>query len=317
MAGRPRKIEFKDDKKKGAFEPATFDVIRTKLAPMVGGNVNYAVKLAADYVKANGKSDLSAIDANEVLDALKEIAATHKPQEGEDDERGGVDIKTLLNDAAVAEFDRKDQSRWNRKFRVGQLVEYLTAKGYGEKNLASPEVVDAFVAETEKLVDRKVDGPENSVCAFRTAGLTVRVTGEDGQEKDVEVQCISDINFRFTPVSEQIMLRDRSLLSHREGDLAGKPVRNGSYMVNRAEKVGPVCPRCVSYLVKNSDRAIRFFDSARADEIVAGIQTRRSAQQGLAALAGDAASRRRRPPVQSGARNMPGQWTTRRNRGDR
>lgn len=314
MAGRPKKIELKSDKK-GTFDKPAFQVLYDNRAK-VGGNAGYFVKLAADHFKANGVTDLSSVGTDEMKDALPAIIARHQPQEGEDDDRG-VDVKTLLNDGAITEFDRKDQSRWHRKFRVGQLVEYLTAKGYGEKNLAGPEVVDAFVAETEKLVDRKVDGPENSICAFRTAGLTVRVTGDDGQEKDVEVQCISDANFRFTPVTEQIVLGDRSLLLHREGPLAGKPVRNGSYMVNCGEKVGPVCPRCASFLVKASDRAIRFFDSARADEIVAGVQARRASQQGLAALAGDAASRRRRPPVQSGTRNMPGQWTPRRTRGGR
>lgn len=323
MAGKPPRIETQQDRTK-RFDPETFNVIRTEVAPKVGGNVNDAVKLTADHFKANDQNDLSAVAPDEVRDAMEPILASHVSQAEEEDE-GREDVRTRLSKAAIEEFEMKDASRWNRKFRVGDLIAWLGTKGYNEKNLAGPEVVDEFVAETEKLVDRQVDGPENSVCALVTAGLVVRVVDDTGKEQNVEVKCISASGFAFTPVSEHIVLPDRSVLKHASGPLEGKPVRKGSYMVppnqmlppgTTVRKIGPVCPRCAGFLHKRSGGAIRFFDSARADDIVAGAEARKAASQGLEALAEGA--RRHRPPVQQPGTNKgaDNRWQPRRRRGN-
>lgn len=293
MASKPKHIEIKSDKK-NAFVPEAFEVLRTALAPKIGGNVNYGVKIAADYFKANGKSDLSTIGANEVLDALKAIAATHKPQEGEDDERG--DVRAMIDDDSV---DGWNAGEWRNQGWATDLIEALKVAGYGDQNRAPKAFVAKFFAENVAKLDKQVDGPEGSQCAL----------GE---------KCTSVPNYRFTPMSQNVLNYDGSIKTHnKEGSpLFGQPIRAGQYMVDREkqEVVGPVCHHDVTALRRLE---VEFNDRVGAERKVTGMQKRETANAGLAEIAGNAV-RRHRPPVQeSGSRKMPDSWTTRRNRSGR
>lgn len=288
MSGRPKHIELRSDKK-GVFAKEAHAVLYENRS-RVGGNDKYIVKLAADHFKAAGQNDLSAITADEMKDAIAAIIARHQPAEGEDDVR--VDVREMLADDAV---DGWNAGEWRNQGRAMDLIEALKAAGYGADNRAPKTVVAKFFADSVAKLAKTDDGPEGSQCAL----------GE---------KCTSASSYRFTPVSQNIVLRDGKVLTHEKGDLAGKPIRTGQYMVDHTSQsvVGPVCPRDVSTLRRMD---VKFYDKAGAERVVAGMQKREQANAGLAEIAGNAV-RRRRPPIQEqGSRKMPDSWTPRRNRG--
>lgn len=288
MAGRPGKITLKSDKK-GVFAPAAHAVLYENRA-RVGGNDKYIVKLAADHFKAEGQTDLSVITADEMKDALAAIVARHQPAEGEDE--GHVDVRTMIDDAAV---DGWNAGEWRNQGRATDLIEFLVANGYSDQNRAPKPVVAKFFADSVAKLAKTEDGPEGSQCAL----------GE---------KCTSAQAYRFTPVAQNIVLRDGKVLTHEKGDLAGKSIRTGQYMVSHQDQtvIGPVCQRDVSTLRRMD---VKFYDKVGAERVVVGMQKREQANAGLAEIAGSAV-RRRRPPVQeSGSRKMPDSWSPRRNRG--
>lgn len=210
---------------------------------------------------------------------------TVRPADTDSSEAGNdfVDIRTLLQTP-----ESWDNGRWMGKAPARVMVEHLQKLGYTEENQAPDSVLDTFAAEQEKKKDKREDGPADSKCA--------------------ELKCTSSPEYRFRPFGWNIIKPDGSVLAHGDGPLAGKPIRDGHYRVEKdGSIVGPVCQRDKTILKRTE---VRFYDREGAERVAAAIKGRYEREAALVESSGN--SVRRRPPVM-GSRKTEG-WSPRRGR---
>lgn len=160
--GKPGKIVLKSDEEKAAqkrFGAGVFDLVRTKLAPAVGGNINLAVKLAAEYFTPRKPSEVTAA---EMGDAIPQIAAKFKIESGRN-ENGQLP----LNDETQKLWD---SGQWRGKLTVRGLAQRYAAEIKDGVDLTL-SMVEAYAAELAaekaaiaKLVDEH-DDPDSRPVA--------------------------------------------------------------------------------------------------------------------------------------------------------
>lgn len=320
MAGRPKKIELKEDKK-GTFDEPAFKVLYENRAK-VGGNAKYFVKLAAAHFNENGQADLSGVTASEMKDALSAIIARHQPQEGEDERE---DFRDFHTDVANDMFARGE---WRKKFRVGDEIEYVKSKGYSKDNLAGPDVVNAFVAlmdarkeELKKLLDEQPDKDASPAAC--------QASRHYGEAK------LFQPNQRYA-----VRWEDGKPVGRKTHEHGGAEIIGGDYMVNDevAWEIisGATAEQLKEDVLKLASDSYRLYChdcqvSANREtkpgepKIIfrptAGVRAKLEAMRkrftgSSEARSFEAGARRRRPPVQeSGSRKMPDGWAPRRNRG--
>ncbi|MDP3785104.1 MAG: hypothetical protein Q8R12_03460 [bacterium] len=323
MAGKPGKIVLKSDKK-GTFEKSAFQILYDNKAK-VGGNAGYFVLLAADHFKEAGRTDLSAVTADEMKEALAAIVARHKPQEGEGDDR--EDFRDFHSDAANEMFARGE---WRNKFRVSDAIAYTKSLGYSKDKPAGPDVVNAFVAlmdarkeELKKLLDEQPD--KDAILA------ACQASRHRGEAKP------------FQP-SQRYAIRweDGKPVGRKTHAQGGGEIVSGDFLFNddMAQDIisSATSEQLKGDLLKLAAESYRLYDrdcqveanreSKQPGEkiifrtmawIKHALELKTSRVAGLTEARGfEAGARRRRPPVQEqGSRKVPDGWTTRRSRGGR
>jgi len=138
MPPRPKKIVLKSDEQK-KFGAEVFDLVRTKLAQMVGGNVNLAVKLAAEHFAPRKPSTVTVA---EMEDAISKIASKFEAESSKPAANGG---RLPLNDEAQENWD---SGQWRGKLTVHGLRQRFAAEIEDGVDLTT-SMLDAFKAELE------------------------------------------------------------------------------------------------------------------------------------------------------------------------
>lgn len=318
---KPKKIEFKSDKKGDTFEKSAFQVLYDNKAK-VGGNAGYFVLLAADHFKENGRTDLLAVTASEMKDALVAIIARHKQQEGESERE---DFRDFHTDAANDMFARGE---WKGKFRVGDEIAYVKSLGHSKDNLAGPDVVNAFVAlmdarkeELKKLLDEQPDKDASPAAC--------QASRHYGEAKPFQP------NQRYA-----IRWEDGKPVGRKIHEHGGGEIMSGDYLVNDDvawDAISGATPEQLKEdVLKLAGESFRLYChdcqvSANREtkpgepkiifRPMAGVRAKLEAMKKRASGSSEARSfeagaRRRRPPVQrTGSDKMPDSWSPRRNRG--
>lgn len=161
MAVKPKTIVLVSDGQK-KFGSEVFDLIRTKLAPSVGGNVNLGVKLAAEHFAPQMPATVTVA---EIGDAIVKIAAKFEAESKQP--VNGNDGRLPLDDVAQKMWDT---GQWRGKLTVHGLRQRFAAEIKDGVNL-STSMIDAYateqVAEKAKvtlLVDEKPDPDSKPVA---------------------------------------------------------------------------------------------------------------------------------------------------------
>lgn len=158
---KPKKIVLVvDDQKR--FGAEVFDLIRTKLAPMVGGNVNFGVKLAADSFVPRKPGEVTVA---EMRDAIPQIAAKFTAEAKQP--TNGSDGRLPLNDEAQKFWD---SGEWRGKLTAHGLRQRFAAEIKDGVDLTR-SMVEAYVTEqvaekakVSELVDEKADPDSKPVA---------------------------------------------------------------------------------------------------------------------------------------------------------
>ena len=177
---KPPRIKLDSDNQK-KFSAEVFDLIRTKLAPKVGGNVNLGVKLAAEYfavqeILIDGEKKEkprmpATVTAVEMGDAIPKIAeqfaeSAKKKSLANDDGRlpltNGFDANVLNKhskpDNAQAMWDL---GRWKGLITIrGLTAKYAVEIAAGGK--LTEELVDGYAAELKAEKAKLNEGLENA-----------------------------------------------------------------------------------------------------------------------------------------------------------
>ncbi len=160
IMAKPKKIVLVSDGQK-KFGAEVFDLIRTALAPMVGGNVNLGVKLAAEHFAPRKPA---TVTVTELETAIPAIAAKFEAESNRKPDNGG---RLPLNDEAQKLWD---SGQWKGKLTVHGLAEKYSAEIKDEVDLTT-SMIDAYAAElaVEKariaeIVDEKPDPDSEPVA---------------------------------------------------------------------------------------------------------------------------------------------------------
>ena len=159
---KPKKIVIASDNDK-KFSSEVFDIVRTKLTPAVGGNVNLGVKLAAEAFAPRMPATVTAV---ELGDAIPQIAAKFwVDAKAKNEDRD--DVRLPLNDEAQKLWD---SGTWRGKLTVHGLRQRFSKEIADGVDL-TVSMVNAYVAElaVEKariveLVDEQPDPDSGPVA---------------------------------------------------------------------------------------------------------------------------------------------------------
>lgn len=139
---KPKKIVLKSDDLK-RFGAEVFDLVRTKLAPKIGGNVNLGVKLAAEHFAPRKPGEVTVVEMETAIPviAAKFEVETKRPS-------GNDDGRLPLNDEAQKLWD---SGQWRGKLTVHGLRKKFEAE-IGDNVDLTVGMIDAYAAElaTEK-----------------------------------------------------------------------------------------------------------------------------------------------------------------------
>ncbi|HEY4494901.1 MAG TPA: hypothetical protein VJC01_00400 [Candidatus Paceibacterota bacterium] len=133
---KPKKIVLKSDGDK-KFSAEVFDLVRTKLAPMVGGNVNLGVKLAAEHFAPRKPATVTVTE----LEAA--IATITEKFEAESKSANSNTDRLPLGDEAQANWD---SGKWKGKLTVHGLRQKFAAEIEDGVDLTTG-MLDAYAAE--------------------------------------------------------------------------------------------------------------------------------------------------------------------------
>ena len=156
---RPKKIVLKSDGDK-KFSAEVFDLVRTKLASMVGGNVNLGVKRAAEHFAPRAPATVTVA---EMGDAIPQIATKFEAESSKsaDSNTGRLPLNTEAQ-------ENWDSGKWRGKLTVHGLRKRFAAE-IGDNVELTTSLLDVYTAElaVEKakiaeLVDEKPDPDSNN-----------------------------------------------------------------------------------------------------------------------------------------------------------
>ncbi len=221
MAGKPKTIVLKSDEQK-KFSAEVFDLVRTQLAPKVGGNVNLAVKLAAEYFAPRLPA---AVTATDLGDAIPQIAAKFTDESRQQASNTG---RLPLNDETQKEWD---SGRWRGKFTVHGLRSRFAAELKDGVDLTT-SMLDAYVAE---LAAEKA----------RVAELV----NEHNDPDEKPLACVSAVHSgekEFQPTVAFRLERDASgALVRRKHDQGDEYIEIGNFLVSEEDGTRiPYCKNC-------------------------------------------------------------------------
>lgn len=159
---KPKHIVTKSDEQKKFSDEVFNNLIRIQLAPKVGGNVNLAVKLAAEHFAPRMPATVTVA---EMGDAIPQIAVKFETETKK--QPPANDGRLPLNDEVQKMWD---SGTWKGKLTVHGLRQRFAAEIKDGVDLTR-SMIDAYVAEqaTEKakiveLVDEKVDPDSGPVA---------------------------------------------------------------------------------------------------------------------------------------------------------
>lgn len=292
---RPKTIVLKSDSEK-KFGPEVFDLIRTKLAPAVGGNVNLGVKLAAEHFAPRKPGEVTMA---EMGDAIPQIAAKFETTESAQKPANGNDGWLPLNDEAQKLWD---SGEWKGKLTVHGLRQRFAAEIKDKVDLTK-SMIDAYTAE---------QAAEKAKIA--------ELVAEHGDLDSKPVACGSPVhwggNAPFQPTIRFRLTRNDAgelvRMRHAQGE---DFVQIGNFLVVPAGDEEKAVDRAVPYCPDCREAAWQF---GRAEEVkvtfytFAGAQRKldamKRAAEGHEALAGQLKS--------AGAKTFGGSYGTRKNKGD-
>ncbi len=138
MAGKPKKVVLNSDGDR-RFSAEVYGLIETKLAPKVGGNPGFGVKLAAEHFAPRMPATVTVA---EMEDAIPQIAAKFEAESKKPaaSNNGG---RLPLNDEAQKEWD---SGRWKGKLTVHGLRQRFAAEIEDKVDL-TVSMLDAYTAE--------------------------------------------------------------------------------------------------------------------------------------------------------------------------
>lgn len=136
MAGKPKHVVLKSDVEK-KFSAEVFDLMRIKLTPKVGGNVNLGVKLAAEYFAPRKPATVTVA---ELGDAIPQIVAKFEAESKSVASNSG---RLPLGDEAQKEWD---SGKWRGKLTVHGLRQRFTAEIKDNVDLTTG-MLDTYAAE--------------------------------------------------------------------------------------------------------------------------------------------------------------------------
>ena len=133
---KPKKIVLKSDGDK-KFGAEVFDLVRTGLAQMVGGNVNLGVKLAAEHFAPRMPATVTVA---ELESAISEIAKKFEDESGRKiDNNGRLPLDTEAQ-------DQWDSGRWKGRLTVHGLRKRFASE-IGDNVELTTGMMDAYTAE--------------------------------------------------------------------------------------------------------------------------------------------------------------------------
>lgn len=234
---RPKTIVTKSDEQK-KFSGEVFDLIRTKLAPVVGGNVNFAVKLAADSFTPRKPGEVTAVEMGDAIpQIIAKFAADAKQPVNSNDDR------LPLNDEAQKLWD---SGTWKGKLTIHGLRDRFKAEIKDGVDLTK-SMVEAYVAELAaerakvvELLDEQPDPDKKELvaCVF---------VAHRGDEDD-------DRQFQPT-ISYKLFRNSDGKLERQKHSQGNEYIRVGHFLVLKDEKTGEVTGETEAYCSSCRDAA--------------------------------------------------------------
>lgn len=224
---KPRKIVLKSDSGEKRFSTEVFNLVRTRLAPTVGGDVNRAVKLAAEHFAPRLLAEVTAV---EMGDAIPQIAA-ELSKSSQNTSNGG---RLPLDGEAQKNWD-PPVSRWRGKLTI-----------HGIRQRFAAELKDGIELSTS-LLDTYAD--ELTVEKARVAELVKEHDDPDSKP----VTCGSPVHQGTSEFQPTIRFRlyrnDAGELARRKHDQGEDFILIGNFLVvpNEDGSDGtrvPYCPDC-------------------------------------------------------------------------
>lgn len=252
---KPSKIVLKSDEQK-KFSAEVFDLVRTKLASLVGGNVNLGVKLAAEYFAPRKPGEVTV---EEMGDAIPQIAAKFEADtKSSAGDRNGSD-RLPLNDESQKLWD---SGTWKGKLTVHGLRERFKAE-IGDNVDLTLSMINAYVAELAaekaaiaKLLDERPD-PESGPVKCESPV-------HRGEERE------------FQPVvAFKLFRNDARQLERQKHDQGGELIRVGNFLVLKDEegKVSGQAAYCAACrdaareMARNASIKLTFYTAAGAKRV--------------------------------------------------
>ena len=261
---RPGKITIAADGKK-KFSAAVFEVIRTKFAPQIGGNVNDGVRRVAEHVAPRMPADVTV---GELEDVIPQLVAKFVTESSSSNGHTNDGRLPLDEDAQKC----WDLGRWRGKL----TVHGLEAK-YKGVAVISKEMVDAYsaelVAEKEKIAKIANEQPDGGV---EVCGAPVHKGAREPFQ----------LTKRFRPEKDQVTGEWRPK-KHPQGD---DLIQVGNIFIVIAEdgtasKVF-FCPECrdeMWQLARNSAQKATFYTRESAERKIGKMRESVEGQKSLAA----------------------------------
>lgn len=261
---KPRKIVLVSDDQK-RFGAEVFDLIRTKLALAVGGNINLGVKLAADYFAPRKPGEVTAV---ELGDAIPQIVAKFEADSA---------AEAASNHDRLP-FEDEMQKDWDSGLYKGQV----TVRGLFERFAA--EIKDDV--EISKSMFKAYLG-ELAVEKARVAELL----NEQPDPGSVPVDCVfaahrgDDRKFQPTFV-HKLFRNDVGQLERQKHSQGGEFILVGNFLVLKDEETGQVTGETAAYcspcrdaareMARNAEPSIKitFYTTAGAKRVVAAAKSR-------------------------------------------
>ena len=247
-AGEERGIMRNLDTKKSVVSSEVMSVVR-RLADELGISHGKGAHTVKDFFIEKGMSEEDVRstltpDAVEAAFAEIKVFSADRPAQVLKDKGERADYREKLTEGAVQQWNA---GRWKRKITIDVAEKYRVEKGL---DLLDVEDLDAVAAAMAAARDEKDDGAPDTQCGFASAT----------SEEFPDGRCVSAKAYRFKPRSKNV-IRGGEVLCHKEGPLAGQPIRTGQHYIFNGQDL-TVCPGCAEKLQELRER---LYDAAGAE----------------------------------------------------